>query len=129
MASINDPGIFHRLPSQEHEDYALANTNILSESRKSWPNDAGFDNLTEYRGPIPLTIKGSIPAFAAGALYRTGPGVSKLEDMPNGVRTTSRTGSMGLRTRTSLTFMSMARGSPRLWTTHREGMGMSTPRG
>ncbi|GJC85314.1 retinal Mueller cells isomerohydrolase [Colletotrichum liriopes] len=57
-----------------------------------WPNEAGdirltrrqFDGLTEERGPIELTVQGDIPAWAAGALYRTGPGSCKIEDTPNG---------------------------------------------
>lgn len=36
----------------------------------------------EHRGPIPLRVKGSIPSWAAGSLYRTGPGVSKIENVP-----------------------------------------------
>ncbi|KAK1580608.1 carotenoid cleavage dioxygenase 1 [Colletotrichum navitas] len=49
-----------------------------------WPNEAGFDGLTEERGPIELTVQGDIPAWAAGALYRTGPGSCKIEDTPKG---------------------------------------------
>ncbi|KAK1998411.1 carotenoid cleavage dioxygenase 1 [Colletotrichum falcatum] len=49
-----------------------------------WPNEAGFDGLTEERGPIELTVQGDIPAWAAGALYRTGPGSCKIDDTPKG---------------------------------------------
>lgn len=83
MATINNPGIFHRLPSQLSEDSLQAEKTILSPAHKSWPNEAGFDT-PEHRGPIPLNIKGSIPDFAAGALYRTGPGRHKLDGLPNG---------------------------------------------
>jgi torulene dioxygenase len=44
---------------------------------KSWPNDAGFDASIEQRTPIPLKVTGTIPSFAAGTLYRTGPGHHK----------------------------------------------------
>lgn len=40
---------------------------------------AKFDNLTEHRGPIELAIKGTIPAWAAGSLFRVGPGARKIE--------------------------------------------------
>ncbi|KAH8177828.1 retinal pigment epithelial membrane protein [Sarocladium implicatum] len=83
MTSINDQGVYHRLPSHLPQDAQESTRNILSDVHKEWPNEAGFDNLDEHRGPIPLIVKGSIPDFAAGALYRTGPGQSKL-DMPNG---------------------------------------------
>ncbi|KAI9875116.1 MAG: hypothetical protein M1830_008861 [Pleopsidium flavum] len=39
-----------------------------------WPNDQGFDVTQEHRIPVELTVTGSIPAYAAGILYRTGPG-------------------------------------------------------
>ncbi|KAF1844264.1 beta,beta-carotene 9',10'-dioxygenase [Cucurbitaria berberidis CBS 394.84] len=39
----------------------------------SWPNDAGFDNNYEEHKPVELVVKGNIPTYAAGVLYRTGP--------------------------------------------------------
>lgn len=39
----------------------------------SWPNDVGFDNNYEQRTPAQLTVKGEIPKYAAGVMYRTGP--------------------------------------------------------
>lgn len=39
-----------------------------------------FDGLTEHRGPVELGVKGTIPAWAAGSLYRTGPGACSVED-------------------------------------------------
>ncbi|PSN74235.1 carotenoid oxygenase [Corynespora cassiicola Philippines] len=39
----------------------------------TWPNDAGFDADYEEHSPVALTVKGTIPRFAAGVLYRTGP--------------------------------------------------------
>ncbi|PKS07421.1 hypothetical protein jhhlp_006024 [Lomentospora prolificans] len=58
--------------------------NMAKLSFKDWPNEAGFDGLTEHRGPIELRVKGDIPAWAAGSLYRTGPGVCKVEDTARG---------------------------------------------
>lgn len=39
----------------------------------TWPNDPGFD--TDYQEPagVPLTVKGDIPSYVSGVLYRTGP--------------------------------------------------------
>lgn len=54
-----------------------------------WPNEAGFEGLDEIRGPVELSVKGSIPTWAAGALYRTGPGQYTIKDTPKGTfRTT-----------------------------------------
>ncbi|KAF2271636.1 beta,beta-carotene 9',10'-dioxygenase [Westerdykella ornata] len=39
----------------------------------SWPNDKGFDNDFEQPKPVQLKVKGEIPRYAAGVLYRTGP--------------------------------------------------------
>ncbi|KAL2205477.1 torulene oxygenase [Sarocladium strictum] len=83
MAAINASGIIHRLPSQEAEDSLQSTNNIISPSREPWPNSSGFET-PEHRGPISLTVKGSIPSFAAGALYRTGPGRNRLDGLPNG---------------------------------------------
>ncbi|TRX97046.1 hypothetical protein FHL15_001840 [Xylaria flabelliformis] len=49
-----------------------------------WPNEAGFENLTEVRGPVELKVTGSIPSWAAGTLYRTGPGGYNVENTPKG---------------------------------------------
>ncbi|KAJ7111357.1 dioxygenase [Mycena epipterygia] len=45
---------------------------------KDWPNDAGFNTEIEQRNPITLEVTGTIPAYAAGILFRTGPGSHKL---------------------------------------------------
>ncbi|RYP86404.1 hypothetical protein DL770_004909 [Monosporascus sp. CRB-9-2] len=48
-----------------------------------------FEGLTEVRGPVELTVRGRIPPYAAGTLYRTGPGAYDVEDTPTGTfRTT-----------------------------------------
>lgn len=44
-----------------------------------WPNAQGFDSPYEERTPVELTVTGSIPDYAAGTLYRTGTGVSRIE--------------------------------------------------
>ena len=40
---------------------------------ESWPNDSGFDTAYEELEPVTLKVKGDIPYYAAGVLYRTGP--------------------------------------------------------
>ncbi|KAJ7663455.1 carotenoid oxygenase [Mycena rosella] len=45
---------------------------------KDWPNDAGFNTEIEQRTPIDLKVTGTIPIYAAGTLFRTGPGSHKL---------------------------------------------------
>ncbi|KAH6667038.1 beta,beta-carotene 9',10'-dioxygenase [Plectosphaerella plurivora] len=58
--------------------------NMSSQAYKSWPNEAGFDGLTEERGPLELVVHGDIPTWAAGSLFRTGPGGCKVENTPKG---------------------------------------------
>ncbi|KIX07265.1 uncharacterized protein Z518_01918 [Rhinocladiella mackenziei CBS 650.93] len=41
---------------------------------KDWPNTWGFDTHYEERTPVELRIEGTIPAYAAGTLFRTGLG-------------------------------------------------------
>ncbi|CAD6578137.1 MAG: hypothetical protein ASARMPRED_008547 [Alectoria sarmentosa] len=43
-------------------------------SFNDWPNDAGFETFHEETDPVQLKVSGRIPAYAAGILYRTGPG-------------------------------------------------------
>ncbi|KAJ5129585.1 uncharacterized protein N7515_005624 [Penicillium bovifimosum] len=45
----------------------------------NWPNDKGFDPEYEQRETVELQVTGHIPAYAAGVLYRTGPGASQVE--------------------------------------------------
>jgi hypothetical protein len=37
-----------------------------------WPNTSGFDTEYEEHEPVELVVKGEIPYYAAGVLYRTG---------------------------------------------------------
>ncbi|OIW35582.1 hypothetical protein CONLIGDRAFT_608958 [Coniochaeta ligniaria NRRL 30616] len=50
---------------------------------EEWPNEAGFEGLTEHRGPVELEVKGTIPTWAAGSLYRTGPNGHTIETADN----------------------------------------------
>ncbi|KAE8382961.1 carotenoid oxygenase [Aspergillus bertholletiae] len=45
----------------------------------NWPNDRGFDANYEERSPVELAVTGCIPSYAAGVLYRTGPGKYKVD--------------------------------------------------
>ncbi|EOA85194.1 hypothetical protein ACJQWK_06302 [Exserohilum turcicum] len=38
-----------------------------------WPNTAGFDTDYQEHEPVELSVTGTIPQYAAGVLYRTGP--------------------------------------------------------
>ncbi|KAK4998983.1 hypothetical protein LTR66_001904 [Elasticomyces elasticus] len=57
----------------------LATRDGLSEHYNDWPNDIGFEADTECRTVVELTVRGSIPSYCAGTLYRTGPGKYKVE--------------------------------------------------
>ncbi|KAG0252331.1 hypothetical protein BG011_007037 [Mortierella polycephala] len=48
-------------------------------SEKPWPYAAGYDNCPEVLEPTPLTVKGTIPPWLEGALYRSGPGAYDLK--------------------------------------------------
>ncbi|KAL8389096.1 hypothetical protein RB595_008791 [Gaeumannomyces hyphopodioides] len=69
---------------KEVTDAQEVRRNLDNNAYKEWPNEAGFDGLTEQRGPIELEVKGEIPAWAAGSLYRTGPSGCKVEDGKSG---------------------------------------------
>ncbi|KAI9150767.1 Beta,beta-carotene 15,15'-dioxygenase [Paramyrothecium foliicola] len=71
-------------PADEAASAESAHENSKRKVFQNWPNEAGFDGLTEHRGPIELEVKGHIPAWAAGSLYRTGPGQCKVEDTKSG---------------------------------------------
>ncbi|RYP68757.1 hypothetical protein DL771_006487 [Monosporascus sp. 5C6A] len=73
----------------EDGDFESVVQKMLEQNFDGWPNEAGFEGLTEVRGPVELTVRGSIPPYAAGTLYRTGPGAYRVEDTPTGTfRTT-----------------------------------------
>jgi len=43
-------------------------------SGKPWPYAAGYDNCPEVLQPTSLKVKGTIPPWLEGTLYRSGPG-------------------------------------------------------
>ncbi|KAJ6012498.1 hypothetical protein N7499_011831 [Penicillium canescens] len=51
----------------------------ISDHYNSWPTDKGYDPEYEQREPVELPVTGQIPAYAAGVLYRTGPGKSQVQ--------------------------------------------------
>lgn len=61
------------------------NTAVASSSKdvkehwNDWPNEKGFDPEYEQPTPVELRVTGNIPAYAAGVLYRTGPGKSQVQ--------------------------------------------------
>ncbi|CAN8106549.1 unnamed protein product [Discula destructiva] len=68
--------------SDEAEDFEKAVKQATSGAYRQWPNEACFENLTEQRGPIQLVVHGTIPSWAAGSLFRTGPGSNKIDHVP-----------------------------------------------
>jgi torulene dioxygenase len=44
-----------------------------------WPNTSGFDTEYEEHEPVELVVKGEIPYYAAGVLYRTGRVLSRRQ--------------------------------------------------
>nr|BAV32167.1 hypothetical protein [Sordaria araneosa] len=73
-----------RSQADETTDYEDTLNNFAAGDYTEWPNEAGFDGLTEERGPVQVPMSGQIPVWATGSLYRTGPGVYKVEDTPVG---------------------------------------------
>ncbi|KZF24048.1 hypothetical protein L228DRAFT_218379, partial [Xylona heveae TC161] len=55
------------------------NTEVVPQHFNNWPNSQGFESWDEQREPIELTVKGVIPSWASGTLYRTGPGGRTIE--------------------------------------------------
>ncbi|CAN8099821.1 unnamed protein product [Discula destructiva] len=70
-----------RTAQEEDEDGKLAVNNLVNGIYEDWPNEAGFDGLDEHRGPIQVPITGAIPSWAAGTLFRTGPGTIKIDNI------------------------------------------------
>ncbi|OQE26268.1 hypothetical protein PENSTE_c005G06503 [Penicillium steckii] len=56
-----------------------SNSKNVKEHWNNWPNEKGFDPKYEQLTPVELRVTGQIPAYAAGVLYRTGPGRSQLQ--------------------------------------------------
>ncbi|KAI9701183.1 MAG: hypothetical protein M1836_001852 [Candelina mexicana] len=66
-------------PSINKPELALFTNSTASRPLNDWPNDIGFEASHEERVAIELSVTGRIPAFAAGTLYRTGPGGYQVE--------------------------------------------------
>lgn len=52
-------------------------------SYNDWPNDAGFETFHDETDPVELKVSGKVPAYAAGILYRTGPGGHQVTTSKN----------------------------------------------
>ncbi|CAK7224687.1 hypothetical protein SCUCBS95973_005602 [Sporothrix curviconia] len=78
------PSLPYRTTAEETSDYKTAVERVTNKEFVDWPNEAGFEDLREERGPIQIPVVGSIPVWAAGNLYRTGPGGRKVEGTPKG---------------------------------------------
>ncbi|OBT58596.1 hypothetical protein VE04_01697 [Pseudogymnoascus sp. 24MN13] len=55
-----------------------------SEHFQGWPNEAAFQADGYQHTPVKLSVKGLIPSYAAGTLYRTGPSQYIVKDTPKG---------------------------------------------
>ncbi|KAF2666220.1 hypothetical protein BT63DRAFT_53243 [Microthyrium microscopicum] len=58
---------------------SMDSTEEKEEHYKGWPNSHGFDPDFEVLEPVELQITGKIPQYAAGTLYRTGPGKRQVQ--------------------------------------------------
>ncbi|KKA27321.1 hypothetical protein TD95_005003 [Thielaviopsis punctulata] len=80
MPTLNSTSaVFSRSAADADSDERTARDNFNAGQFDQWPNDAGFSGLTEQRGPLSLAVTGSIPPWAAGSLYRTGPAVYAVD--------------------------------------------------
>ncbi|KAK4062912.1 hypothetical protein Trihar35433_8707 [Trichoderma harzianum] len=82
--ALNGEGIISRTAQDAGEDEQLRLSNWENESWKEWPSKAQFEGLEEHRGPVQLKVKGTIPSWAAGSLFRTGPGLDRVEGTSRG---------------------------------------------
>ncbi|KAI9789574.1 MAG: hypothetical protein M1816_005981 [Peltula sp. TS41687] len=57
----------------------LSATREVLEPYNDWPNDQGFIGDHDYRAPVELVVIGTIPPYAAGTLYRNGPGGYQID--------------------------------------------------
>ncbi|KAJ6437170.1 class II aldolase [Purpureocillium lavendulum] len=87
--ALNATTVIHRAEGDEQDDLIQVEKNFHDERWKEWPNEAGFVGLEEHRGPLQLEVKGSFPAWTAGSLYRTGPGLSAVETANRGTHNVS----------------------------------------
>ncbi|KAM3426825.1 hypothetical protein NHJ13734_009247 [Beauveria thailandica] len=87
--SLGGSGTRRRTAAEEEADGREILQNVVDKKYNDWPNEAGFVGLTEHRGPVRLRVHGTIPSYAAGALYRTGPGVGEFETAERGTHRVS----------------------------------------
>ncbi|KID64718.1 Beta,beta-carotene 15,15'-dioxygenase [Metarhizium brunneum] len=83
-AAMNDPSVIRRTAADEEADAKEALQNFENQRWISWPNEGAFDALDEQYDSVHLKVKGSIPSWAAGSLFRTGPGQSMVENTSRG---------------------------------------------
>ncbi|KAL7784881.1 carotenoid oxygenase [Trichoderma ceciliae] len=82
--ALNGEGTISRTADDEEKDIKSRLNNWEGEAWKEWPAKAQFEGLEEHRGPVQLSVKGSIPSWAAGSLFRTGPGLDRVEGTSKG---------------------------------------------
>ncbi|KHN95230.1 carotenoid cleavage dioxygenase 1 [Metarhizium album ARSEF 1941] len=82
--ATNGPGVVHRTAKDEDADAKEALKNFDNERWMSWPNEGAFDALEEHYDSVHLKVKGAIPVWAAGSLFRTGPGQSAVKNTSKG---------------------------------------------
>ncbi|KAK1779537.1 carotenoid oxygenase [Copromyces sp. CBS 386.78] len=68
-----------RTQADEHADHEETLQNLRTGKYDDWPNEAAFHGLTEERGPVKIAVAGNMPTWAAGSLFRTGPGLYKID--------------------------------------------------
>jgi len=76
----NDKNGEHTLPSSDWPEELVEAPSPF----RDWPNDIGFQTNHEQRGTTELLVTGTIPSYAAGTLYRTGPAGYKIKGTPKG---------------------------------------------
>ncbi|KAH7030667.1 carotenoid oxygenase [Microdochium trichocladiopsis] len=73
-----------RGPEHQEQDYEKLVRDLVEQNFDDWPNEAGFEGLTEVRGPVELKVKGYFPPWIAGTLFRTGPGQYDIDKTSSG---------------------------------------------
>ncbi|KAJ1332025.1 torulene dioxygenase [Microdochium nivale] len=73
-----------RGPESQDQDFEQLVQDLAAQNFDDWPNEAGFEGLTEVRGPVELKVKGHLPSWIAGTLFRTGPGQYDIDDTARG---------------------------------------------
>ena len=74
--------------AKDTASYSTTNGNGSTEKFDKWPRDMGLVSGPEIKTPLELQITGTIPAYAAGVLYRTGPGKWEVDTDKGTIRAT-----------------------------------------